>query len=89
MLRVYGIPVDEPGVRRIIATRLIEGTPAARRAAEQLTKGVERGLYAVGLSPDERDAVLSCLEEAATDPLAELRGALLRDHRSRFPDQHP
>jgi len=58
-----------------------EGTPDALTAAAQIARGVDRDLYAVGLSPAERTAVLACLEDPA-DGLVELRGALLREHRS-------
>ena len=46
---------------------------------EQITRGVERDLYAIALSRAERTAVLACLEEPP-EGLAELRGVLLREH---------
>jgi hypothetical protein len=49
-------------------------------AASQISKGVDRDLYAVGLTPGERAAVLACLEDPP-EGLAELRGALLREHQ--------
>jgi hypothetical protein len=52
-------------------------------AAAMLTKGLERDLFTVGLTPVERDAVLLSLEEAPTDALGELRGKLMRDHAER------
>ena len=63
MLRLLGIPVSDDDARRLIATLLGEGSPDALTAAEQLTKGVERDLYAVGLTRGERTAVLACLED--------------------------
>lgn len=89
MLRVYGVPLDEADGRRLVATLIGEGTPAAVSAAAMLAKGFDRGLYAVALTPDERDAVLTALEEAPTEQTGELRGTLMRDHRSRYPRQHP
>jgi hypothetical protein len=52
------------------------------RAAEMIAKGVERELYAVAVTPDERDAMLSVLEDPPVS-LAELRGALARDFEWR------
>ena len=49
-------------------------------AAAQITKGVERDLYAVGLTPEERTAMLACLEDPP-EGFAELRGVLMREHR--------
>lgn len=83
MLLVFGIPLDDEEARRLVATLVVEGTPAALRAAAMIDKGIDRGLYAIGLDADERDAVTCALEEAPTDRLGELRGALLRDHRQR------
>jgi hypothetical protein len=43
-----------------------------------IAKGVDRELYAVAVTPEERDAILSVLEDPP-DSLGELRGALARD----------
>ena len=43
----------------MIATLLADGTPDALTAAEQITKGVERDLGAVGLTRAERTAALA------------------------------
>ena len=53
MLRLLGIPVSDDDVRHLVATLIVEGTPDALTAAGQITKAVERDLYAVGLSPGE------------------------------------
>jgi len=79
VLRILGIPIGDDA-RRLIATLLADGSPDALTAAEQLTKGVERDLYAVGLTRPERTAVIACLEEPP-ESLAELRGVLLREHQ--------
>ena len=47
MLRLFGIPIGDDDARRLIGTLLADGTPDALAAAEQITKGVERDLYAV------------------------------------------
>ena len=64
----------------MVASLVADGTPDALTAAAQITKGVERDPYAIGLTPAERTAVLSCLEDPP-DGLTELRGKLTRDHR--------
>jgi len=48
-------------------------------ASEQLTRGIERDLHAVGLTRAERTAVLGCLEDPP-DGLVESRGVLMREH---------
>ena len=57
MLRLLGIPISNDDARHLVATLLVEGTPDALTAAAQLTKGVERDPYAVGLTREERAAV--------------------------------
>jgi hypothetical protein len=47
-----------------------------------IAKGVDRELYAVAVTPSERDAILSALEDPP-DGLVELRGVLARDQRDR------
>jgi len=80
MLRLLGIPISDDDARYLVATLVVEGTPDALSAAAQLAKGVERNLYAVGLSPGERAAVLACLEDPP-DGLVELRRVLMRERR--------
>ena len=63
MLRLLGIPIPGDDARRLIATLLADGTPDALTAAAQITKGVERDLYAVGLTRAARTAVLAYLED--------------------------
>ena len=53
---LLGIPVSDDDARHLVATLPVEGTPDALSAAEQITKGVERAPYAVGLSPAEADS---------------------------------
>jgi hypothetical protein len=80
VLRLLGISIDDGDACRLVATVLADGSPHALTAAEQITRGVERDLYAVGLSREERTAVLACLEDDANAGLAELRGLLMREH---------
>ena len=70
--------------RGLIATLLAEGSPHALSAAAQITRGVERDLYAVGLTRPERTAVLACFEDPP-DGLVELRGVLMREQRDNLP----
>ena len=74
MLDLYGVPVPGDDARRLVATFIVEGTPAALSAAAMIEKGVDRELYAVALTSDERNACLCALEEAPTVALGELRG---------------
>ena len=57
---------------------------SAVSAALMLEKGVDRDLYAVGLTREERTAVLGVLDDPP-DGLAELRGKLTREHRGQPP----
>lgn len=50
MLHLYGVPVPADDARRLVATLIVEGTPAALSAAAMIEKGVERELYAVALN---------------------------------------
>jgi hypothetical protein len=49
-MRLLRIPISADDARDLLATMLVEGTPDAMTAAHQLTRGVERDLYAVGLT---------------------------------------
>jgi hypothetical protein len=53
-------------------------------AAAVIQRRVDRDLYAVALEPEERDAILSVLEDPPA-ALEDLRGVLARDHRDRQP----
>lgn len=82
LLRLFGVDVTDDDARLLVATLLAAGGPAAIAAAEMIVKGVERDLYAVGLNPEMRDAILAVLEDPP-DGLVELRGKLARDHADR------
>ena len=79
MLRILGTPIGDEDARSLIATLIAEGSPGALTAAGQITKGVDRELYAVGLTREERTAVL-CVLDDPPEGLAELRGVLMREH---------
>lgn len=80
MLRVLGIPISEDDARWLIAALYRDAHAPAVSAALMLEKGVERGLYAVGLSREERTAILGVIDDPP-DGLTELRGVLMREHR--------
>ena len=73
------VGIGDDDARHLVATLIADGTPDALTAAGQITKGVERDLYAIGLTRAERTALLGCLEDPPAG-LAELRGVLMRDH---------
>jgi hypothetical protein len=82
MLRLFGIPVPEPDARRLVASLVAEATPDALNAAKTISNGLDLKLAAVALAPKERTAILAQLEDPPAG-LAELRGALMRDHDQR------
>jgi hypothetical protein len=63
VLTLYGVAVTAEDARHLVATLILDGSPDALATAEMIDKGVERDLYAVGLTPAMRDAVLAVLEE--------------------------
>jgi hypothetical protein len=81
---IWGYSVTPEGARRLVATLLVEGTPAALTAAGQISRVLEDDGGLVGLDEDERDTVLAVLEDDGGDPqLAEPRAALMRDFQRR------
>ena len=82
VLYLSGRSVTAANAHHLIATLMADGSPAAMSAAAMIQEGVDRDLYAVGLEPEERDAILAVLENPP-DGLEELQGALARDHHYR------
>jgi hypothetical protein len=82
MLRLFGIPVAEPDARRLVASLVAEADPDALSAAAIIANGLDRQLAAVALTAEQRRAILAQLEDPPPG-LAELRGALVRDHDHR------
>jgi hypothetical protein len=83
VLHLYGCRVSDEDARNLAAALIADGTPHAVHAAGQIGYALELDRVMAGLSPDQRDAVLSVLEDPPSG-LAELRGALERDHAHRF-----
>lgn len=91
MLHLVGYPITPEDGRHLVATLIAGGGPDAMSAAAVIGNGVDRDLYAVALGPEERDAILSVLEDPPPG-LVEFRGALVTDHRHRHawpPDEDP
>ncbi len=82
MLHLYGVPVTPENARDLVASLIADGGRHALSAAEEIQKGLDRQLYAVGLERVQRDAILAVLEDPPPG-LEELRGVLARDHRDR------
>lgn len=86
-LFVWGYSVTPEGARRLVATLLVVGTPEARSAAAAIDRALNDDGGLVGLGEAERDALFFALEDDGGDEqVAELRGALSRDHRHRWGD---
>ena len=82
MLHLAGCPITPEDARHLIATLIADGGPDAMSAAAMIGNGLDGGLFGVGLTTEQKDAILSVLED--TPPgLEELRGVLAREHRAR------
>ena len=72
VLHLYGVPVTPENARHLVATLIADGSPHALSAANEIQKGLDRQLYAVGLERVQRDAILAVLDPPGG--LEELRG---------------
>jgi hypothetical protein len=77
-VRLFGVPVGDEDLRRLITT-LLHGGADGRTLARRIADGLDRGVTLLALTPVERDVILGALEEAETSALAELRGRLADD----------
>jgi hypothetical protein len=82
MLTRFGVSVTAENARHLVATLIADGGPDQLAAANMIQKGVDRDLYAIAPKPEERDAILSVLEDPPPG-LEDLRGVLARDQRDR------
>ena len=80
MPRLLVIPITDDDARWLVTRLFRDAHASAVSAALMITRGVELDLYAVALTPAERNAILGVLDDPP-DSLAELRGALVRDHQ--------
>jgi hypothetical protein len=64
MLRLYGIAITDAEARDLIGTLMANGDAEALSAANVIRKALEGQLAALALSPDQRDAILSTLEDS-------------------------
>jgi hypothetical protein len=83
MLTLFGVPVTPENARHIVASLIADGSSYAMSAAAVIQTDLDRDLYAVALEPEERDAILSVLEDRPAG-LVDLRGLLARDQRGRL-----
>jgi hypothetical protein len=81
-LVIWGIPVVPADARALVATLIADGDRDWLEAAARLDRALGDGGGLVGLTPEQRDALLGCLVDPPPG-LTELRGALLRDHEHR------
>jgi len=84
VLRLYGMPVTPDDASWLVAQLYADAYADAVETALWIEKGVDRDLYAVALSPEQRDAMLRVMIDPP-DGLAELCGALMREHRGQGP----
>ncbi len=82
MLHVFGVRVARIDAHTLVDLLLRVGRADDLTAAAAIEKGIRDDLKLVALTPAERDAVLSVLDDAPPE-LAELRGALARDQQDR------
>lgn len=81
MLHLYGVPVSADDARQLVDRLYQDAHADAVSAALVVEKGLDRELYAVALTREQRTAVLGVLDEPP-EGLAELRGRLLRSHET-------
>jgi hypothetical protein len=81
-MRLLGLPISDVDMRGLVASLVADDEPAATELAGRIARALELRTTVLALSPVERDLILLQLEEPP-EGLAELRGALLRDHHDR------
>jgi hypothetical protein len=79
VLRLYGIGVSSEVAAWLVDRLYKDAHAPAVSSALMIEKGIERELYAVTLTPDERMAILGVLDDPPAG-LVELRARLLQDH---------
>ena len=82
MVLVEGIDVSRQDAANLAATLVAQGTPEALEAAEVIQKAVRLQFARVVLTPAQRQAVLSALDDPP-EGLVELRGLLAWAHRDQ------
>jgi hypothetical protein len=69
--------------RHLTAALIADDGPHALAAAAIIEKGLERDLYTVALEREQRDAIVSVLEDV---PLTALHAVRARDHAEQLLD---
>jgi hypothetical protein len=82
-MRLAGIEVSELSCRELVDLLLRVGRDDDLALAQRIDRNLARETRIMGLSPDERTTLLGVLDDPPPEWLAELRGALFRDHRDR------
>jgi hypothetical protein len=81
-MRLYGVEVSEDDCIILIDLLLRVGRAVDHTAAAAIDRGISVQAKIIALSPSERDAILSVLDDPP-EGLVELRGVLASDHRRR------
>lgn len=79
-MRMAGVEVPGNDGRALVDFLMRIGRDADLALAHRIERGYSRQVKVMALSADERDLLLGVLDDP-TEGLAELRGALARDHR--------
>jgi hypothetical protein len=83
VLHLCDIPVTDAAAGTLIDLLHASGRADDLSAARIIQNALSRKALSAPLTPDERDAILSALEDPP-EGLVELRGVLARDERDRL-----
>jgi hypothetical protein len=81
-MRLYGVEVSEDDCIILIDLLLRVGREVDHTAAAAIDRGISVQATMIALSPAERDAILSVLDDPP-EGLVELHGVLASDHHRR------
>jgi hypothetical protein len=82
MLHLCDTPVNDTDAGTLVELLHRSGRADDLTASTIIENALSRKALSAPLTPEERDAILSVLEDP-TEGLEDLRGALARDHRDR------
>ena len=82
-MRLYGIPIQDDDLRRLIFRLVRFGHAKDVDLASRIGWGITSETALLALSAQERDAILRVLDNPPAG-LVELRGVLARDQRERY-----
>ena len=81
-MRMFGIPIGDEDLRTLVDLLQRVGRAADVDLAERILRNIEEQSTLLPLSPNERDTILSVVDDAPKG-LAQLRGALALDSAYR------